>query len=206
MGALFPTLEEVIRQCSDPTQAVFVAMFDRIGMHGWMTEVEYTRFRPDTPANREFHLTIMKWPYDMPDFQMFWIVVRMPMKDAEWAKSLLWKHGLRIPGGGKEPFVFAVIVGGESGGMKKFPLSGDNIFCIENHSEGAKHVAYTNDPKKIEAARRHEEDQIVKKFHDEHGAWLSDPVNYAAAEAYWAQYPDEFPPEKKPSRPEGGRQ
>jgi hypothetical protein len=193
-----PGIEEIVAECSDPKWAVFCCMIERIGLHGWMTQLEYTYYRPDTPANRDFNLTIMRWPEHMPATPMTtWVVIRIPRAGEGVAKSLLWQHGLKFAGskdaeGG--PYVPIMIGGGKT---HKFPLFGENIFHLENHSDGAKNVAYTNDPEKIKAAHEHEE-SIVKRFHDEHAAWLAVPENYAAAEAYWAQYPDEYPPEQKP--------
>lgn len=196
MGFTHPDLKQIIEECSDPKWAVFVAMWDRVGLKGWMTNLEYVYFRPDTPANLDFYLTIMQWPEHE---RMYWAIVRIPREQQGVAHALLWQHGLKVAGsrdpeGG--PYVPIMI---DSKGIHRFPFAGEHIFFLENHSQGAKNVAYTNDPDKIKAAEAHE-DTIIQKFHDEHEAWLSVPENYAAAEAFWESRPDLYPPEKKPPK------
>jgi hypothetical protein len=201
MGLEFPKLEKIVAQCSDPRFAVFVSMWDRIGVKGWMTNLEYVYFRPDTPKNDEFNITIMKWPTTE---MMFWAIIRIPREHEKLAKDLLWRHGLKVcgerdPEGG--PYVPIVIIGGPEpeGGIHKFPFHGEHVFFLENHSKGAPNVAYTNDPEKIGLAQEHEE-QMIAQYHKEHEEWLAVPENYAAAEAFWESRPDIYPPEKKPPR------
>lgn len=197
MGIGFPKLEEIIKECSDPNWAVFACMGNRIGLSGWMTQVEYTWFRPDTRANEDFNLTLMKWPDDFP---IPWTIVRIPREYEDLAKAVLWQHGLKV-GGSKDPeggsYTFLMM---DHNGTHEFPLFGPNVFCLENHSDGASNVAYTNDPEKIAAANEHEK-EIVARYHAEHDQWLKE--HYAKAEAYWASRPDIYPPEKKPKRPDG---
>jgi hypothetical protein len=198
MSMKFPTTEELQARCADPSTVVFASMWDRIGITGWMTQLEYTYFRPDTPANEQINVFMMKWPDNFP---MFWVLVQIPRTHEKVAKELLYFHGLKV-GGENDPegargYTFMVL---GPKGEEKFPLQGENIFCLENHSKGTKHVAYTNDPEKLKAAKA-AEDEIVKRFHDEHETWLSDPDNYAAAEAYWASRPDLYPPEQQPPPP-----
>jgi hypothetical protein len=83
-------------------------------------------------------------------------------------------------------------------GKHKFPIYGDNVFPLENHSDKTEHVAYTNDQEKIKAARAHE-DEIVKRFHHEHEIWLFE--HWEEAEKYWAEHPEEFNPAHKPEKP-----
>jgi hypothetical protein len=166
-----------------------------------MTQLEYTYFRPDTPKNEEFFLSVMKWPEDV---QMLWAIVKVPRAYEKAARELLWQHGLKV-GGENDPgqeYTF-IVIGPE--GPQKFPLEGENVFCLENHSKGAGHVAYTNDPEKINAAEEAEK-EICKRFRDEHEEWLAIPENYAAAKAYWDSRPDIYPPEQPdPPAPETRR-
>lgn len=189
----FPTIEELVAQCSDPNTVVFASMWDRIGLTGWMTQLEYTYFRPDTPDNEKFNLYMMKWP---DEESMHWVLIQIPRTHEKIAKSLLYFHGLKV-GGENDPegsrgYTFILL---DSNGTHKFPIHGDNVFCLKNHSKGTNHVTYSNNSDKIKAAKTHE-DAIVKRFHDEHDLWLSNPKNYAAAEAYWASRPDIYPPEQ----------
>jgi hypothetical protein len=157
-----------------------------------MTQLEYTYFRPDTPMQEQFSVYMMRWQ------GLHWVIVQIPKTHEEIAKSLLFDHGLKI-GGENDPkgargYTFTLI---DASGVHQFPIHGDNVFCLENHSKGTKHVAYTNDRDKLKAAQE-AEDAIVKRFHDEHNEWLANPENYAAAKAYWASRPDIYPPEQKP--------
>jgi hypothetical protein len=195
----FPTVEEIIEKTNDESKVHFVAMIERIGVNGFLTEVEYTYFRPDTPMQEKFELAVMKWPFDDPAFFMLWMIASIPVEFTETATKLLFKHGLKVCGSKDPGQQYTCIVFGPNG-PESFPLRGKTVLHLENHSEATQHVAYTNDPVKIRAAREHEEAVIVKQFHDEHERWLSVPENYAAAEAYWASRPDIYPPEEKPPR------
>lgn len=193
----FPTTAELVAKCLDPATAVFAAMWDRIGITGWMTHLEYVYFRPDTPDSEKFNIYLMKWPDEEP---MYWVLVQIPRTHEQIAKDLLYFHGLKVGGEndpqGERGYTFILL---DHNGTHKFPIYGDNVFCLENHSKGTGHVAYTNSPDKIKAAKA-AEDAIVKRFHDEHEAWLAVPENLAIAEAYWASRPDIYPPESKPRR------
>jgi hypothetical protein len=197
MGFEFPKLAKIVAQCSDPKFAVFVSMWDRIGVKGWMTNLEYNYFRPDTPKNDEFNITIMQWPEHE---KMYWAIIRIPREQEALGKDLLWQHGLKVAGS-RDPAGGAYVpIMIDSKGVHKFPFFGEHVFFLENHNQGAPNVAYTNDPKKIKLAGEHE-DEMIAQYHREHEEWLSVPENYAAAEAFWESRPDLYPPEKKPPPP-----
>lgn len=201
MGIGLHNLEEIQHRCANPKQVVFASMQDRIGLVGWMTQLEYTYFRPDTPANEDFNLYIMKWPDDDP---FYWVLVQIPKTHEKIAKELLFDHGLKVGGenDAKGPRGYTFILF-DHNGKHEFPIQGENVFCLENHSKGTDHVAYTNDKEKLKSAKE-AEDAIVKRFHDEHDAWLAVPENLAAAEAYWASRPDIYPPEQPAPRSPNG--
>jgi hypothetical protein len=178
------TLEEIQARCADPDMVSYCSMMMRPGIHGWTVELEYTMFKPDTDANEGFHLATMRWPEDIPPPIGLYVVVTFEKQAQTFAESILWKHGLRKV---TEGFVQMMI--GSGGRVEKFPIRGPNIFFLENHSQGAPNVIYTNDPVKIRAAWEHEVQQTQKWF-DEHKRWLDTPEGRASFKAYWAKHPE----------------
>jgi hypothetical protein len=160
----------------------YCTMVMRPGVHAWTVEVEYTMFKPDTDANDGFHLATMKWPEDIPMPMSLWCVATFEKRAQMFAESILWRHGLRKVSKG---FVSMVIGGGKA---QKFPITGPNVFFLENHSKGAANVIYTNDPAKIRIAWEHEMKQ-AQKFFDEHKRWLETEEGKAIADAFWAKHP-----------------
>lgn len=175
-----PTTQQLAEFCANPDLITYTCMALRVGYMGWMVQMEYTYFKPDTDANDQFFLSWMKWPDDMP---MFWVVVSMPREYEAKATALLWQHGLKAIEGG----VAAMIT---DKGVIQFPIHGDNVIAMENHSKGAGNVMYTNDEKKMEAARNHEKNVICEPFFVEHIKWLNTPEGRRAARLYWARHPD----------------
>lgn len=180
------TLEEIKEKCLVPGKSNFAVLAWRVGVNGWMTELEYTHFKPDTEANNDFWLSLMKWP---DDSKMLWVIVTIPSSYEKIALALLWKHGLKTMVGHTHMAI-------DSKGPHVFPLQGENVFCLENHSQGGPNVIYTNDPTKLAEARQHERDNICAKFHREHEAWLRTPEGMKEAVAYWKKYNigGEYPP------------
>lgn len=179
------TRQQIIEFCSNPDLVNYVCLLLRSGIYAWMTEIEYTKFKPDTPANDGFHLFQCKWPEDDPVPAFTMVIVSFDKSGQEFAESILWKNGLK-----KCPSdMVAISIGPQ--GSEKFFLTGPNVFQLENHSRGAKNVVYHNDPKLTEAAFEHEKAQ-VKVFHDEHEAWLKTPEGKASYEAYWAGKPEGY--------------
>lgn len=178
------TLDEIRKQCAEPGMVSYCAMMMRPGIHAWTVEIEYTMFKPDTDANDGFHLVTMVWPEGLePDVGLYCIAT-FEQRAQEFAESILWKNGLRKV---KEGYTQIVINPG--GKTEKFPISGPNVFFLENHSKGAANVIYTNDPVKIRAAMEHEFNQ-TQKFFDEHKRWLETPEGKAIADAYWKKHPE----------------
>lgn len=178
------TLEKIREKCADPNHVSYCAMMMRPGVHGWITELEYTMFKPDTDANDGFHLVTIKWPDGVPPPVGLYAVAIFERRAQAFAESILWKHGLRKI---TEGFVQMVINPG--GKIDKFPITGRNIFFLENHSKGAANVIYSNDPVKIQTAWEHELKQ-TQKFFDEHKRWLDTPEGRASFKAYWAKHPE----------------
>lgn len=173
------TLDQVKKRCAQPGMVSYCALLMRPGLNAWIVEIEYTMFKPDTDANDGFHLAYVAWPDDCP---VPYCVATFEERAQEFAESILWKHGLRKVNKG---FTQVVLGGGKA---ERFPIEGPNIFFLENHSKGASNVIYTNDPVKIEAARKHETEQC-QKFFDEHKRWIETPEGKAIANAYWAKHP-----------------
>lgn len=173
-------LEHIRKRCAEPDVVTYCGLLMRPGLHAWTVEVEYTMFTPDTDANDGFHLAYMKWP---DDTQLPYSVATFDKRGQEFAESILWKHGLRKVSKGFTAMVFG------GGKTEKFPLTGDNVFFLENHSKGASNVIYTNDPMKIQAAWKHELEQC-QVFFDEHKHWIETPEGKAIADAYWKKHPE----------------
>jgi hypothetical protein len=174
------TIEEVEKVCLQPQYVNYCALWDRPGLLHWMVELEYTKFKPDTDANDDFHLSIMRWPDDVG---LLYAVITFHKKEQEWAESRLWENGLRKV---TEGFTQIILGGGKA---QQFPLSGDNIFFLENHSQGAANVIYANDPKKREEAHKHEM-ALCQPFFDEHTKWINTPEGEAIANEYWSRHPE----------------
>lgn len=177
------TLDQVKERCADPGLVNYCTMLMRPGVHAWIVEVEYTMFKPDTDANLGFHLALMKWPPDVPWPVGLYSVASFEKRAQASAESILWKHGLRKV---REGYVQTMIGGGK---IEQFPITGPNVFFLENHSKGASNVIYTNDPEKMWIAHEHEMKQ-VQVFFDEHRRWLETEEGKAAADAFWAKHPE----------------
>lgn len=174
--------EELIQTCSNPDVFNYVCLLMRPGFYGWIVELEYTRFKPDTDANDDFHMAVCKFPDNDPIPQLTVGVITIDRDGKEYADSLLWKHGLKKTQPGMALKCF-----GPKGG-EDFFIHGPNTVILENHSKGGQNVAYTNDPEKMKAAYKHERD-MVEHFFKEHLAWIETPEGKAIAEAYWAKHP-----------------
>lgn len=174
--------EDIIRECSQPDRRNYCSFLMRPGFWAWSVELEYTKFKPDTDANDDFHLMVSMFPEKDPIPQLIIGVVSIDKSGQEFAESILWKHGLRKC----DPGLTIKCLG--PGGEEDFFLYGPNIFVLENHSKGAINVVYTNDPVKMMAAFAHEQQQ-VQRFFDEHKAWIKTPEGRAIADAYWKRHP-----------------
>jgi hypothetical protein len=183
--------------CNDPSRVHYCCMAMRVGISGWMTQVEFTFFKPDTEANNDFVLSFIKFPFvegEAPSIVNMWMMVSVPRTHQERVEGLLWQHGLRKTLPGNLPMVI------DQHGQHVFPVKGPNIFYLENHNKGAENVMYKNDPKRLKEAHDHES-AYVEKFHAEHRAWLATPEGKAEAEAYWKKYNLGGPPEEEPPSP-----
>jgi hypothetical protein len=165
----------------------YCTMLMRPGVHAWTVELEYTMFKPDTDANDGFHLAIMKWPDDVPPPAGLYAVVTFEKRAQVFAEGILWKHGLRKVRKGYTQMVISGVSG--KAVVEKFPITGPNVFFLENHSKGAANVIYTNDPVKIRIAHEHEVKQ-AQVFFDEHERWLQTEEGKAIADAFWKKHPE----------------
>jgi hypothetical protein len=181
------TYEEELKQIAEvicnPDYVTYCSLDTRPGVRAWMTEIEYTKFRPGTLDNDDFHLGILKWP-DGP-WGMRYLIICFHRSVQEFAESILWKNGLRKT----EEGTFPIMMGGPEG-IQKFPLADyNNVFFLENHSKGAENVIYSNDPVKIKAARELEDKQC-QVFFDSQMKWLASPEGIAALAEYLKKHPD----------------
>src|SRR6266478_728250 len=128
------TEADVIEFCSNPNLISYCCLQDRPGGYAWMVEVEYTKFKPDTPANDGFHLTYSEWGLKGDSFLLPWWIMSIDKSGQEFAESILWKHGLKLSQ--------SVPVMLSEHGSVEFHLRGPNIFYLENSSP--RNVIYTN--------------------------------------------------------------
>jgi hypothetical protein len=177
------TTEEIQAICDDPKYVSYCSMLFRPGVRAWMTEIEYTRFRPGTLRNDEFHVANMRWPDESPP--MIWLIIIFDKSEQQFAESILWKNGLRKV---REGFVQKAIT---SKGVEHFPIKGPNIFLLENHVQGGSNVVYTNNPDKMKAASELE-DRQCQVFFDAHEEWLKTPEAAVEIAAYLRIHPDGY--------------
>lgn len=177
------TDEEIQAVCNDPNNVSYVCMGFRPGIRAWMTEIEVTRFRPGTLRNDEFHMVLMKWPDGVP---LLWLIIIFDKSEQEFAESILWKNGLR-----KVEEGFTQMVMGGKKGLEKFPITGDNVFFLENHSKGAANVFYSNNPEKMNAAKELE-DRQCQVFFDQHTEWLKTPEAEKEIAEYMKRHPEGY--------------
>jgi hypothetical protein len=71
-------------------RATFCVMAERPGVLGWLTQVEYTWFKPCTDDNDKFWLATLRWPYtEDPKQGLLWMVVTIPTSHEDRALYLL---------------------------------------------------------------------------------------------------------------------
>lgn len=184
MSVALADLKEVQKLTDDPNMVTYCCMMARPGLTHWLVEIEYTLFKPDTDANLGFHIATIKWPSDFPvSPSSLYAVACFERRAQMFAESILWRNGLRKV---TEGFTLMVIGASE---MAKFPIRGPRVFYLENHSQGAGNVIYTNDPAKLQVAHDHEMKQCQVYF-DEHKAWLATEEGKAIADAFWKKHPE----------------
>lgn len=169
------SIEEIALHCRNPELMSYVVLAMRVGVMGFLTQMEYTYYKPDTDKNDQFTLAFMKWPLDAT---MHWVIMSIPILDAPKADALLWQHGLKAAAPG---FIHMVI---DHKGQHEIPIQGPNVRYLENHGQN---VMYSNDPVKMKAAREHE-NEWIEKIHADHRTWLNTPEGRAEAEAYWKKH------------------
>jgi hypothetical protein len=174
-------LQQIAGVICNPDYVTYCSLEERPGVRAWMTEIEYTKFRPGTLDNDDFHLAILKWPDGK--WGMRYLVICFHRSVKEFAEAILWKNGLRKTEEGTLP----VMIGG--GEVQRFPLEGYGISFLENHSQGAANVVYSNNPEKMRAARELE-DQQCEVFHNAHMEWLKTPEAKASIDAFLEKHPD----------------
>jgi hypothetical protein len=179
------TYEEQVRQIAEvvcnPDYVTYCSLDTRPGVRAWMTEIEYTKFRPGTLDNDDFHLGLLRWPEGQ--WGMVYLIICFHRSVQEFAESILWRNGLRKVEEGAAP----MMMGGPEG-IQRFPMDGYNIFFLENHSQGGSNVIYTNDPVKMRAAKELEDKQC-QVFFDAHEKWLKTPEGLASVQEFLKKHP-----------------
>jgi hypothetical protein len=200
-------IQQISEVISNPDYVKYCCMEMRPGVRAWMTEIEYTKFRPGTLDNDDFHLAILKWPEGQ--WGMRYLIICFHRSAQEFAESTLWRNGLRKCEEGAYPMMFGgtektVDIGEliEKGSLEfkvmgpepkweEFPLRGNNIFFLENHSMGAANVVYSGDPEKMKKARDLEDAQ-QQVFFDAHEEWMKTPEAKKSMDEYIKKHPDGF--------------
>jgi hypothetical protein len=121
----------------NPDKVHFVIQASRLGGRLFIVKLEYENYPPRTAKNKDYDLTIAKWPDD--DWGLLWFVVSIPKKDYNLAEQVAKETGLRIADG-----VPTII---DMNGCVHFPISGPTVFSLESN---AKSKVYDNDPDEIQ--------------------------------------------------------
>lgn len=200
-------IQQIAEVIANPDYVTYCSLEMRPGVRAWMTEIEYTKFRPGTLDNDDFHLGVLRWPDGQ--WGMFYLIICFHRSVQEFAESILWRNGLRKCEEGSYPMMFGNTektvdisdimktgslefkVMGPEPKWEEFPLKGNGIFFLENHSKGAANVLYSNDPKKMEEARKLEDAQ-QQVFFDAHEEWLKTPEAKSAMAEYIKKHPGGF--------------
>ena len=113
----------VAASLNDPEQFYVVAMATRNGVHDFMHEVEFTLFAPDTPKNDLFELSTLVWK------GMLYLICGVPKEYGERLKVIARSQGMKVCDG--VPTMMA------QGEKTIFPLSGPNVWTLENREKSA---------------------------------------------------------------------
>ena len=175
-------LRQLAEVISNPDYVTYCSLEMRVGVRAWMTEIEYTKFRPATLDNDDFHLAIMKWPDG--DISLRYLLIIFHRSAQQFAESILWRNGLK-----KMPEGFTQMIIGGKEGKQEFPLQGPTIFWLENHTQGAPNVVYSNDPVKMKAARELEDAQC-QVFYDSQAEWLETEEGKAKLAEFLKKHPE----------------
>jgi hypothetical protein len=141
----FSSYDELQRMASEPGKLVLVSMLRpaRIGSRLMFAYLEHTRYLPDTPENDKFEFILTKWPDSEPgEFPMLWSTMLFPMEDREVIEKVAKRCGLRLADG------IPHIIG--AGGIKAYPVSGPNVFTIENDKESPVYNGKAQEFEKLE--------------------------------------------------------
>lgn len=155
------TSEADIRSRSyDPEKTVIIGMPDRLGVKGFIVQLEHRLFPPaDARQNDLFELFIMKWQ------EILWMVVSIPREYEGRARELAKEHGVKLADGIPMTFgdlPFTVLLSNRPSeatagqGLVGFPVDGPRAFTLENTRES---VAYDG-PSVVEEALRKEGERI----------------------------------------------
>ena len=111
--------EDDFRALSNQTDRLYlIALLIRPGVASFTTKLEFEHFPPLSAKNDELDVYILEW-FDLP-----WTVVSIPMNQRSVAESVAAEVGLRFTDG--IPLMFG------DGKEEFFPLSGSNVFSLEN--------------------------------------------------------------------------
>lgn len=117
-GELVPETDDAFQTfVKEPGRVHYVAMAIRPGIADCLRVLELRHYAPRTPRNDLFHLRFFDWS------DLSWFIVSIPVNERHFMKTAA-AHGLRIATG--IPTVIS------SNKIKQFPITGLNVFVLEN--------------------------------------------------------------------------
>jgi hypothetical protein len=146
----------------EPDQIFLIAMLDRPGVPEVLQELEWRYFRPGTPANGDYTLVILRFPYLVKVPELTWIVAMFPRDYLETIQESLRKSSFKMNSGIPRVLptcslpeiptgmpALVVSAGPVADEMAVFPLEmAPNVFTLEGMQKGVAGVIVMPDEKK----------------------------------------------------------
>ncbi len=142
----YETEKELCNFAENKELTHYVCMSMRSGVKKFTTKLEFTHYKPGTSRNDLLSIRILAWN------DLTWFVISVPSKEKHLLDDVLILCGLRVADG------VPMILG--AGCRAQFPITGDNVFTLENVSG---HPVYCNDDA-INQAMHIAERQAVEKI------------------------------------------
>ncbi len=126
----YETIDYLRNFIKDVNLIHYVCMMTRPGVEEFVTKLEFLHYEPLTTRNDLLSIHTLVWN-ELP-----WIIISVPLKEKHFSENLLPLCGLRVVDG--IPMMFG------AGCNEQFPISGNNVFTLENVSG---HPVYQNNAK-----------------------------------------------------------
>lgn len=134
----------------DPNKLYLVADLSRPGTSLFAVRLEYTHFPPRSEKNKDFEVTLIKWPEDI---EILWSIIAVPMQYRSIVEEVAANAGLRLAEG--TPMMFG------SSGEHLFPVQGNNVYTLENIKNHPVYTASEQDLINLKEAESKEVDAIL---------------------------------------------